>query len=74
MITDNQGVNCPDLNSTKPTFAQQLTATINDHCVENNSNTPDFILATYMLDCLSAFEKASNARETWFGKSLKIGE
>ena len=45
---------------------------INSHCRENKSNTPDFILAEYLMDCLKAFEKTSNAREKWYGKKLEI--
>jgi len=30
------------------------------------SNTPHFILAKFMVDCLAAFEVASRHREAWF--------
>jgi hypothetical protein len=46
----------------------ELRATLNRHSVENGSNTPDFILAQYLLGCLSAFETAVNAREKWYGR------
>lgn len=62
-----------DLEKPK-TFKEELRSLINRHSLENTSNTPDFILADYMHACLEAFELASNAREQWFGKSLKIGE
>ena len=52
---------------------QELTTLLNGHCCENNSNTPDFILARYLLNCLDAFNHASNRREDWYGKSLSIG-
>lgn len=41
---------------------------INNVSAENGSNTPDFILAEYLLDCLAAFDKASRARERWYGR------
>jgi len=50
----------------------QLSELLNKHCAENTSNTPDFILAQYMIDCLEAFEKASLAREKWYGTSLSV--
>lgn len=45
---------------------------INCTSAENRSNTPDFILAEFLTDCLSAFDKCSTARERWYGKSLSI--
>lgn len=53
-------------------FKKELENLINSHSRENESNTPDFILAEYMSDCLIAFEKTSNAREKWYGKKLSI--
>lgn len=58
----------------KQTFEQDLCDLINRHSKENDSNTPDFILAQYLRDCLDAFNKASNTRETWYGKFMKPGE
>jgi hypothetical protein len=51
-------------------FEQDLAEVINRHSRESNSNTPDFILATYMNNCLKAFNTASNAREKWYNKFL----
>src|ERR1041385_370169 len=39
-------------------FAQRLERLINAHSQENGSNTPDFILAQYLLACLRAFNTA----------------
>ena len=50
-----------------------LTALLNSYSRENASNTPDFILAEYMLSCLRAFERASRDREAWYGIPLRIG-
>ena len=44
------------------TLRQEIAAAINRHSAENGSNTPDFILAEYLTDCLAAFDKAVNAR------------
>ena len=38
---------------------------------EADSNTPDFILAEYLMACLCAFEVASNRREVWYKVELK---
>ena len=50
-----------------PPLAEDLRSVLNRHSAENKSDTPDFILARYMLDALAAFEKASRAREDWCG-------
>lgn len=55
------------------TFEQKISKAINQHSAENDSNTPDFILAQYMLNCLKAFNEASNAREKWYGTKLYPG-
>ena len=55
------------------TFEKELAALINRFCLENASNTPDFILAKYMKCCLDAFTLASRAREKWYGQELRIG-
>jgi hypothetical protein len=56
-----------------PTFFDELKDLLNRCSMENESNTPDFILAEYLLDCLRAFEKASKDREQWYGQALKPG-
>lgn len=40
---------------------------LNSNSAENGSNTPDFILAEYLLGCLHEFDKAVTARNTWYG-------
>lgn len=49
-----------------------LSALLNTHSRENVSNTPDFILASVMMDALTAFECNSLRREGWYGKHLSI--
>lgn len=39
-------------------FRKDLEVLINQNSMENKSNTPDFILAAYLEDCLNAFDKA----------------
>jgi hypothetical protein len=54
-------------------LSHALASALNQFSAENGSNTPDFILAQYLLGCLAAFNAASRARETWYGQSLRIG-
>ena len=56
----------------KTELEKKLTDLLNCECRENDSNTPDFILAELMMGCLEAFELASNKREVWFGVELDI--
>lgn len=51
-------------------FIKELTTLINKHNRENISNTPDFILAEYLMACLDNFEVITNVRTVWF-KELK---
>lgn len=46
---------------------------INRCSAENGSNTPDFILAEYLTNCLAAFDAATARREKWYGYTLSIG-
>jgi hypothetical protein len=49
-------------------FEKELEFLINKHSKEGESNTPDFILAIYILDCLEAYNRAVRAREEWYGR------
>lgn len=54
-------------------LAHALASALNRFSAENGSNTPDFILAEFLLTCLAAWNQASRAREAWFGQALSIG-
>ena len=51
-----------------PKRIQELSALLNSMSEENASDTPDFILATYLSACLDAFNAAANRREQWYGR------
>jgi hypothetical protein len=50
---------------------REIEQAINKHSAENGSNTPDFILAQYLVDILGAYDKAVTAREKWYGREPK---
>ncbi len=50
-------------------FREELENLINKMSLENNSDTPDFILAEYLEDCLSVFDKAINKRNAWYNRA-----
>lgn len=52
-----------------PPLRIKIEHAINRCCAENASNTPDFILAEFLTDCLSAWDRATAARERWYGRS-----
>lgn len=47
-------------------FENELRALINKHSMEQSSETPDFILAEYLNDCLLAFGRAVSQRDRWY--------
>jgi hypothetical protein len=49
---------------------KELDNLVNRLSMENCSNTPDFILASYLVQCLEAFDAAVNSRETYYGRKL----
>lgn len=48
-------------------FLEELQHLINKHCRENESDTPDFILAEYLAECLSVYAKCILKRDKWYG-------
>lgn len=53
-------------------FEKELESLLNRHSQENGSNTPDFILAKYLNDCLTVWNHAVSAREKWYGREPKV--
>ena len=50
-------------------FREELETLINCCSKENGSNTPDWILAEYLSDCLASFDLATTRREKWYGRN-----
>ena len=46
---------------------------INKNSAENGSDTPDFILAEYLISCLENFDRTIHARSQWYSHHCKIG-
>ena len=53
---------------------KQLRALINSESVENNSNTPDWILSSFLMDSLKTLETAINLRDKWYGIKPEPGK
>lgn len=54
-------------------FDKELESLLNHYSIESGSNTPDFILAEYLRQCLSAWNLAVAAREQWYGRKFVPG-
>ncbi len=52
-------------------FRKELETLINCHSKENGSDTPDFILAQYLDQCLKNFDRAVYTRDCWYGRDKK---
>ena len=50
-----------------------LAEALNRFSAENGSNTPDWILAQYLLGCLAAWNQGIRQRETWYGRADRPG-
>jgi hypothetical protein len=55
----------------KPEIIAKFAQVINSHSLENDSNTPDFILAEYLFDCLLSAQLAIVKRCVWYNPDGK---
>lgn len=46
-------------------FREELEQLINRYSKENGSNTPDFIITDYLVQCLQALDVAISSRDKW---------
>jgi hypothetical protein len=53
---------------TETALRREIQTAINRNSAENGSNTPDFLLAEFLTDCLTAFDRGVNARDRWYGR------
>lgn len=47
---------------------EKLRHFININSIDNQFNTPDFVLAEYLHSCLKSFEEATKSRAKWYGE------
>ena len=52
-------------------FQRELEQLINRYSMEGGSDTPDFILASYLTKCLNNFNDITTQREKWYGREPK---
>lgn len=51
----------------KEQLRKDICEAINRNSIENDSDTPDFALADFLIDCLNAYEAATRAKDIWHG-------
>ena len=49
------------------TLEQEIETLLNKNCIDNDTDTPDFILAKYLMNCLEVYKETVAARDKWFG-------
>lgn len=54
-------------------FQKELGALLNRHSMENASDTPDFILADYLIGCLRLWNETTQSRDAWYGMNPQPG-
>lgn len=52
--------------TSKDKFRKELTELINKYSIESESDTPDYILANYLVGCLNNYAEIINERDGWF--------
>jgi rubrerythrin len=55
------------MEENRKTFRKELEELINRHSKENGSSTPDYILAMFLDECLSLFDRAVGLRSIHYG-------
>ena len=55
---------------TKDTLVDEMKSLMNKYCIENESDTPDYVLAKYLDACLTAYAEAVVGRESFFGRTV----
>lgn len=53
-------------------LAEEIRQVLNRASRENESNTPDYLLAEYLMSCLEAGENLIVSRDSWYNDRRKI--
>jgi predicted HAD superfamily Cof-like phosphohydrolase len=71
-VTEALVLPSPD-NQCGLTFERELEKLINRRSLESGSNTPDFILASFIKSCLVTWDLHTRERDRWFGNRSVLG-
>ena len=51
-------------------FEKELTSLLNCHSKDAATNTPDFILAAYLIDCLATYQRIKQWNDMWHSRGV----
>jgi hypothetical protein len=54
----------------QPGFKAELTALLHKYGLDGGSDTPECLLADYLVQCLAVFDVTVAHREAWYGRPL----
>jgi hypothetical protein len=49
-------------------FERELRALLNRHSADAGADTPDFILAAYLVDCLASYARIKQWNDMWHSR------
>lgn len=52
---------------------EEFRSVVNRSSIDAALNTPDYILADYLVECLKMYEKTTSDRDAWWGLKLEVG-
>lgn len=55
----------------RDSLKRELAEVLNRHSVENASDTPDYILAEYLVSCLDTWNHTAAQRAYWIGEKQR---
>ena len=56
-----------------PDLYNEISSVLNKHSAESGSNTPDYVLAQFLLESMTAFNAATNRRDAHYNGSAIAG-
>lgn len=65
---NNLEYNNLEYNYLKLEFKEDLRKLINHYSIENDTNTPDWCIADYLINCLLSMTCIINGRDIWYKK------
>ena len=57
------------MQAVSTSFRDELELLLNRYHMENGSDTPDFLLANYLIGCLQVWNTVVPQRDHWSGRS-----
>lgn len=45
---------------------------VNSLSLENESNTPDWVIADYLVECLDVWNRTTDTRERYYGRTAEV--